>query len=256
MHPTDELIRILKKLRLSGIMASLDVRIEQAITENLSHDEFLVRIFADEIERRDGKQLELRLRKANFEPNRTLEDFDFSFNPAIPKAKLLDLASCTFVSRRENIYIAGATGIGKSHIAAAIGHRACLAGHEALFTAGRDMLLSLRAARADATYERKLKSYTMPDVLIIDDLALQPLTLDEASDLYDVIRKRYERGSTVITSNRALKELPAIFPDELLANAAIDRFLHHAHVIEIEDAESYRNPRSRPKTMKTRAQKT
>jgi DNA replication protein DnaC len=255
MHSTDVLIDILKKLRLSSITTSLDIRIEQAASENISYTDFLVRVLSDEIERRNGKRLEMRLQKARFDPPGTIEDFDFTFNSMIPKARILELATCTFVTRKENIYIAGATGIGKSHIAAAIGHRACLAGHNVLFASASTILQSLREGRADASYKKKLLAYTSPDLLIIDDLGLKSLSSDEPSDFYEIISKRYERGSTIITSNRAINELAELFPDLLLANAAIDRFLHHAHIIEIEDADSYRNPRSRPKSMKMRSPK-
>ncbi|RMF53165.1 MAG: transposase, partial [Bacteroidetes bacterium] len=121
MNPTDELIPLLKKLRLSGVLQSLDLRTRQAADDNLSHGEFLYRLLSDEVERRDAKQLEQRLRRANFEHRASLEDFDFSFNPNIPKAKVVDLATCGFIERKENVLLAGKTGVGKSHIAQALG---------------------------------------------------------------------------------------------------------------------------------------
>jgi DNA replication protein DnaC len=244
MSPTDELVPILKKLRLSGVLQSLELRTRQAIEDNLAHSEFLLRILTDEIERRDSKQLDQRLRRASFEHQKTLEDFDFQFNPNVPKAKLLELATCSFVPRRENLLIVGNTGVGKSHIAQALGHRACLLGHTVLFIAAQQMLGQLRAARADQTLERKLLRFTTPDLLIIDDLGLRPMRDDEPSDLYDVIRQRYEHGSIIITSNRDLDEWPPLFNDPLLAGAAMDRLLHHAHHVAIE-GESFRNPRSK-----------
>jgi len=241
MHPTDELIPSLKKLRLSGVLASLDLRTRQATDGNLSHTEFLLRILTDEIERRDAKQLDVRLRRANFEHAKSLEDFDFSFNPKIPKAKILDLATCAFVDRHENICLVGQTGVGKSHIAQALGHRACLSGHDVVYTSAHDMLAQLRASRADNSHDRKLLRFTSPTLLVIDDLGLRPLVSDEPVDLYEVIRRRYERGSTIITSNRAMTEWTPLFNDELLASAPLDRLLHHAHVVEIT-GHSFRNP--------------
>ncbi len=252
MSPTDELVPVLKKLRLSGVLESLELRTRQAVEDNFAHTDFLLRVLTDEVERRDAKQLDLRLRKASFEHQKTIEDFDFLFNPNVPKAKLLELATCSFVARRENALIVGNTGVGKSHIAQAIGHRACLLGHNVLFVSAQQMLGQLRAARADQTYDRRLLRFTTPDLLIIDDLGLRPMRDDEPMDLYEVIRQRYERAALVITSNRALEEWPPLFGDALLAGAAMDRLLHHAHQIAIE-GESYRNPRAKKRAAQTKA---
>ena len=249
MSPTDELVPILKKLRLSGVLHSLDLRMRQAVEDNLAHSEFLLRLFTDELERRDAKQLDQRLRRASFEHHKTLEDFDFAFNPNVPKAKVIELATCHFVERRENVLLVGKTGVGKSHIAQAIGHRACLLGHTVLFTSAQQLLGQLRAARADQSYDRKMLRFTTPDLLIIDDLGLRGLRDDEPMDLYEVIRHRYELGAVIITSNRDVDEWPPLFGDTLLAGAAMDRLLHHAHVIPI-DGESFRNPRARKKAAK------
>jgi DNA replication protein DnaC len=243
MSSTDDLAGVLKKLRLSGVLQSLELRIRQAVDDNLDLPEFLFRLLHDEVERRDAKQLQLRLERANFEHERTLEAFDFHFNPAIPRAKVIDLATCTFVDRREVVLLLGQAGVGKSHLAQALGHRAVRKGHKVLYTAANDMFAQLRAARGDASYDRKLLRFTGPDLLIIDDLGLLPLRGDEPADLYEIIRQRYERGAMIITSNRDVDEFPALFGDALLASAAMDRLLHHSHVIAIQ-GDSYRNPGS------------
>lgn len=241
MHPTDELILTLKKLRLSGILNTLDVRLAQATAENLAPSEFLLRVLTDEVERRDAKQIDARLRKANFDNQRAIEDFDFSFNPKIPKAKIMNLSTCAFIDKHENVCLVGETGVGKSHLAQAIGHRACLLGHEVIFISAQDLFASLRAGRADNSHGRRMAKFLAAGLLIIDDLGLRRLTDDEPLDLYEIIRGRYERASTLFTSNRALDEWMPLFNDPLLASAAMDRLRHHAHVIEITGT-SYRDP--------------
>jgi DNA replication protein DnaC len=181
------------------------------------------------------------VRRAGFEHQRTLEDFDFHFNPAVPRARVIDLATCTFVERKENVLLVGPSGVGKSHLAQSLGHRACRAGRDVLFVAAHDLFRQLRAARGDGTHDRKMSRFTSVDLLIVDDLGLRPLQGDEPVDLYELIRGRYQRASTIVTSNRAVEELPSLFGDALLASAAMDRLLQNAHVLAIE-GDSYRNP--------------
>jgi len=241
MGTLDDLVPVLKKLRLSGVMKTLDLRKREALDDDLGIEEFLYRLLQDEVERRDSKQTELRMRRANFEGQKRLEDFEFSFNPKIPKSRIVDLAACHFVEKRENVLLIGPTGVGKSHLAQAIGERACRAGNSVLFISAQRLFAQLRGSRADQTYEKKLLRFTTPDVLVIDDLGLRPLERDEPLDLYEIIRTRYETGSMIITSNRAIEEWYALFPDDLMASAAMDRLMHHAEVVLLE-GQSYRNP--------------
>ncbi len=239
MSPTDELVPILKKLRLSGILQGLDIRLRQAVDGDLSHIEFVTRLLRDEVERRQAKHLQLRLSRAAFDSYKTLTDFDFAFNPALPKSKILDLATCRFLDTHTNILLVGPAGVGKSHVAQAIGHRACLLGRKVIYISATKLFSALRAARGDGTFERQMARFTSPDLLIIDDLGLVPLSHDGPMDLYEVIRQRYERHSTIITSNRDITEWAPLFRDELLASAAMDRLLHHNHLVVL-DGKSYR----------------
>ena len=249
MGVADDLVPVLKKLRLSGVLQSLELRNREAVDDSLAHAEYLYRLLHDVVDRRESKQLTQRLRRANFEAMKSIEDFDFQFNPSVPKAKVLELATCQFVERRHNVLIVGKTGVGKSHLAQALGQRACRAGYSAFYISAHEMLTQLRASRADQSYDKKLARFTSPDLLILDDLGLRPLVGDEPIDLFEVVRHRYERGAMVITSNRDTAEWHPLFGDPLLASAAMDRLLHHAHVLDIE-GDSYRNPknarRSRP----------
>ena len=242
MSTTDDLVPILKKLRLSGVLLTLPLRLRQVEEDNTDVIEFLFRVLHDEVERREAKQLQLRLGRASFEHGKSLEDFDFTFNPKIPKARLIELATCTLIDRHDSVLLVGRCGVGKSHLAQAIGHRAVRRGHTVLFTTAAQMFTQLRAGRGDGNYDRRFAKYATPDLLIVDDVGLRPLRGDESEDLYDLIRARYERASTIFTSNRDVSEWPQLFGDPLMASAAMDRLLHHAHVVEL-DGDTYRNPK-------------
>lgn len=254
MSPIDELVPALKKLRLSGVLDTLELRREQAVQDDSAYEEFLLRLVNDEIERRDSRMLMQRLRKANFDHRKTLDDFDFHFNPSVPKNKVIDLATCGFIREHRNVLLAGKSGVGKSHIAQALGHRACLQGYKVIYVAANDMMQQLRAARGDGTYERRLLKFTAPELLIIDDIGLHPLKHDAPLDLYEIIRQRYQRGAIVMTSNRDLAEVGELFGDALLASAAMDRLLDDAHIITIE-GDSFRNPPKNKREAKKKAAK-
>lgn len=239
MELSHQLTPQLKRLRLSGMLETLEVRNQQAIQEKLSYGEFLARLIQDEVERRDQKQLELRLRRAAVRGDKTLESFDFSFNPSINRQQVLDLATCTYIAEHRNALICGPTGVGKSHLAQGLAHESCRHGYDALAVSTHKLLAHLNGGRADGSYDRRFQSYLRPDLLVLDDFGLKPLTPPGPEDLLDIILERYERGSILMTSNRAPAELPALFGDPLMASAALDRLADRAHVLIITGA-SYR----------------
>jgi DNA replication protein DnaC len=229
----------LKQPRLSGVLATLDARHRQALDGQWSYVEFLERLLEDEVERRAQKQLALRLRRGNLNATKTLEGDDFSFNPAINRQRVLHLAAGDSIRRRRNLLICGPTGVGKSHLAQALAHEAARQGCEVLFANTHKLLQHLNGGRADGTWERRLAQYVRPDLLVLDDFGLKPLTDPAPSDLYDVINERYEVGSILVTSNRAPAEWPDLFGNPLLASAGLDRLAHHAETLVIT-GRSYR----------------
>ena len=234
MEVKAQLIPKLKALRLSGVLATLDVRNQQAIDDKLSYVEFLERLLEDEVERRSQKQLVLRLRRAAFSADKSLEGFNWSFNPTINRQQILDLATGQWIERKECVLLNGPSGVGKSHLAQALGQEACRRGYDVLFTPLNKMLTHLNGGRADGTYEKRFAAYLRPDLVIFDDFGLRPLRGRESEDLYDVINERYERGSILVTSNRDYSEWPEVFVDNpLLASAALDRLAHRAHRVTI-----------------------
>jgi DNA replication protein DnaC len=233
MELTHQLSPMLRTLRLSGILETLDVRNRQAVEQQSSFVDFLTMLLHDEVERRAQNKLRLRLRRAAFDPTKTLEGFDFSFNPKLNKAQVFDLATCQFIARHESVLVYGPTGVGKSHLAQALAHEACRRGHEVLFVSTDKMLTHLAGGRADGTRDTRLARYTRPDLLVLDDFGLKALRPPGPEDLYDVINERYERASILLTSNRDRAEWAELFGEPLLASAALDRLTHGAHFVEI-----------------------
>lgn len=230
----------LKELRLTGILQTLPIRIKQAEESNSGYQDFLMTLIEDEYERRQSGRLLKRLRQAGFEEEKTLEGFDFSFNPQIPVKKIKQLANCVYIENKENIFLLGPVGVGKSHIAQALGHIACRMGYDVLYTKAAKMFRYLNGGRADNSWETRIKRHTVTDLLIIDDFGLKPLTPLQSDDFYEVINERYMKKSVIFTSNRSIEDWQGLFPDPLIANSALDRIAHNSHQI-VMTGESYRN---------------
>ena len=254
MNPMPELTPMLKQLRLSGIMDSIESRNRQAIEKKMSYMDFLAIIITDEIARRNQKKLASALRRANFRNQKTLEEFDFSFNPNINRSLIVDLASCRFIREKVCAFIIGPCGTGKSHLAQALGHSAIREGYNVLFTTASKMLVQLNAARATNGFDRQFAKIASVDLLIIDDFGLKPLKSTQDEDFHDVISERYERKSTIVTSNLDIPEWTDAFPNRILGEATIDRLRHGAYTVVLE-GKSYRSPRPIPKRFKNNDQK-
>jgi len=245
MHPTPELVTMLKQLRLSGILNSLDVRNRQAVEAKLAFTDFLALVVQDEVARRDQRQFAQRLRKAQVLNDKTLERFDFVHNPAVNQALIADLATCRFMTEHAPVLLVGPTGTGKSHLAQALGHCALRQGHEVLFTTHSKLLAQLHAARATDAYDRKLKQLANIDLILLDDFGLRPMRSPQDEDFHDLIAERYERNAMVVTSNLDVDEWSAAFPNKLLGAATIDRLRDGAYRVLL-DGESHRRPRPLP----------
>jgi len=248
MNIQHQLAAQLRILKLGGFLETLDVRLNQAWEEELPHIDFLQLMVQDEIERREAKKLANRLRSACFEEEKTIEGFDFGFNPRIRKSHVSELSTCLFVEKKEHVLIYGPVGVGKTHIAQALGHHACRRGYDVLYAKTAKMLRTLLASSADHSWEKRIRRYIRPDVLILDDFGLSPLTAIQAEDIYELIAERHLKSSIIITSNRPPQDWLALFPDQVVANSALDRLAHNAHHIMIDGGESYRKKLSPGRT--------
>jgi DNA replication protein DnaC len=244
-----QLSPLLKQLRLSGILDSLEARNKEAVQAKLAYTDFLALLIQDEVARREQKKFNMRVRRAGFRSHKTIEQFDFGFIPKLNQTLIQDLATCRFVTERANVLIAGPCGTGKSHLAQALGHCAVRSGHEVLFASQTQLLGQLHAARAVGAYDRRFQTLARVELVIIDDFGLKPLRSPHDEDLHDLIAERYERASTIITSNLDFPEWGDAFPNRLLGAATLDRLRHGAYRV-ILDGESYRAPRPLPEGAK------
>lgn len=234
-----ELKAVLKRLKLSGLLATLPDRLAYARQEKLDFTQFLELVLSDEVERRDHKRVEIRLQEAGFDEECTLERFDWSAQIRLDKPRLMDLFGLHFIERHENVTFSGPVGVGKTFLAQALGHGACRAGYRVLFTRADQLLKTLARSRADNSFDRELRRFLSPDLLVVDDFGLRKLSYQASSDFYDLIIERHTRSSTILTSDRGVEEWIAVFDEPLLGQSALDRFCHRAHQFVIE-GESYR----------------
>ena len=229
----------LRKLRLSGLAGSLDVRLQEAAGNSLNHLEFLELILQDELRVRQDRQIGRRVRAAAFRELKTLEDFDFGFNLSIPKKQVYELATCRFIPRRQDALWLGPPGTGKSHLVQAIGYQAIKMGYTVLYRSIFDVVRDFLHDEAFEGQDKVLARYLKPDLLIIDDMGIKQLPKRSGEYLFEIVMRRYENRSTMMTSNRPLEDWGKLIGDVPSASAILDRFLHHAEIITIT-GRSYR----------------
>ena len=228
-----ELERSLRTLRLGGMAAVLETRLRQALAEPMAPIDLVSCLVSDELTRRADRLLERRRKQAGFrDPNRTLDSFDFTFNPKMNRSLIFDLAACGFIAKREDALFLGPGGTGKSHLAQAVGLAAIQQGHRVLYREAHVLLEEL--AEAALTGERRayIESVATVPLLIVDDFGMRKLPQTAAEDLLEIVMRRYERASTLLTSNRPVEDWGKLLGDTAAVGSMLDRLLHHGHVVK------------------------
>jgi len=237
LHQLENKMRMIK---LSGMVETLNMRLDQAQKEGMAFTQFLEILLEDEVQHRANKRLATRIIRARFEEEKNLEGFDFNFNPKLPAAYIRELATCQFIERKESLILCGPVGVGKTHLAQALGHQACRAGYNVLFIKASRLLSDLGGGRADDTWEKRVQHYLKPQLLILDDFAMKEFTKTQAEDLYELIDRRHHSSSLIVTANRIPKDWYPLFPNPVIAESALDRLVSCAHVITLT-GKSYRS---------------
>jgi DNA replication protein DnaC len=238
-HTMENLKSLLKQLRLSGLASSLEVRLQEASGNRLSHQEFLELLIQDELNLRNQRQLERRTKIACFRELKTLEDFDWSFNPSVKRDRIYELATGNFIRQASDVLFIGPPGVGKSHLVQALGSQAIRLGFTVLYRSIFDLVRELMADETFAGQDRILMKYLKPDLLIIDDMGIKHLPKQSGEYLFEVILRRHQVKSTIMTSNRPIEDWGKLIGDVPAATAILDRFLSQAQILAIS-GKSYR----------------
>jgi len=229
----------LRDFKLSGMHQSLDERLAYAKEKSLSYSDFLSLLLEDESNNRHDNSYRKRYAKAKLPAHKNIEDFDFNFQPSIDKKIINDCLTCHFIKEKRNIIFIGNPGTGKTHLSIAIAINALKKRYKVIFTTTAQMLYDLNASKADNSYNKKLDFYLEPDLLVIDELGFKKVPNYNADDFFEIISKRYEHGSVIITTNKSFEQWGDIFADNILASAILDRIVHYSEIIKI-NGPSYR----------------
>jgi len=235
----DSMRNMLRRLRLSGLTETLEVRLHEASGNRLSHLEFLELILQDELLVRDERKIGRRVKSASFRDQKSLEEFDWNFNPMIKRKQMYELATGHFIKERRDVLFCSPPGTGKSHLIQAIGYQLIKLGHVVLYRSIFDVVRDFLHDEAMDGRDRVMNRYLKPDLLIIDDFGMKELPKRGGEFLFEIVMRRYETRSTMMTTNRPLEDWGKLLGDVPTATAILDRFLHHAEIITIE-GRSYR----------------
>ena len=233
------LLTSLRNLKLSGMAQSLEIRLQEAQSHQLSHAEFLELAVQDEVLLRSDRQIARRIKSAQFRDHKTLDDFDWSFNTSLPRKQVFDLATCRFIREAKDVLWLGPPGLGKSHLVQALGQQAIKQGHTVLYRSVFDLVRDFLHEEVQLSSEKVLAKFLKPDLLIIDDMGMKQLPKRSGEYLFEVVMRRYETRSTMMTSNRPLEDWGKLLGDVPSATAILDRFLHHATILTLT-GRSYR----------------
>lgn len=242
MTTPDQLERLgqhLRKLRLLKSGERLEAMLQQAASQELPYAEFLEQVLGEEVAAKTSKNIAMRTAMARFPFTKPLETFDFGYQPSIDRKQVTALASCHFIEHGDNVIVLGPPGVGKTHLAVSLGIKAIEAGYRVLFTTAANLIAALTKAHAEGRLEEKLKVYTTPRLLIIDEIGYLPIDRQGANLFFQLISRRYERGPMILTSNQTFAAWGDVFGDRVIATAILDRLLHHAVTLNIR-GNSYR----------------
>lgn len=229
----------LRVLKLSSMVDGLEMRNKHALENQISYLEFLELLVEDEFVRRQSNGYQTRLRESKLHSQKVLDAYDFSFQPELDKRMIYELASCRFMDQKNNIVLMGKPGVGKTHLAHAIGLEAIKRGKKVFFVHANEMMEKLYSSRADGSYRFMIQKYLKPDLLILDELGFKKMPQYGMDDFFEIIRHRYETGSLIITTNRNFEDWGVLFGDKVMASAIIDRIVHHAVIVKVTGT-SYR----------------